>query len=140
MKEMYQALKKRQQKEFSEFPFFAAFSNEQFADGMRKLGVTDESELYRGVGGVFYRKTDASKLHEMMRRFDDELKEAYKDDAFLYDAMFYELANHEYCITLDSEDALEALNLTVDEVTANERLLRIFSKASRDYLNGVKSA
>lgn len=140
MKETYRELKARQQEEFNKFPFFAAFDKKQFAEGMQKLGVTDKSELYHGIGGIFYRKADAGKLHEMMRRFDDELKEAYKDDAFLYDAMFCELANHEYCITLDSEDALEALNLTVDEVTANERLLWIFSKASRDYLNGVKSA
>ena len=42
--------------------------------------------------------------------------------------------NHEYCITLDPEDTLEALCLTIEEMRDNPRLMKLFLKAKRDYL------
>lgn len=42
--------------------------------------------------------------------------------------------NHEYCITLDPEDTLEALCLTIEEMRDNSRLMKIFLEAKRDYL------
>ena len=53
----YAALRERQQEAFNAFPCFFAFSKDQFAEGMAKLGVASEKELYQGIGGMFYRKT-----------------------------------------------------------------------------------
>ncbi len=131
----YAALRERQQEEFNSFPCFYAFSRKQFEEGVAKLGVASEKDLYNGVGGMFYRKTDAEKLHALMRRFNTEMSEAFKDDAFLYDAITYELANHEYCITLDDEETLDALGLTQEEFLADQRMSRIWLKARQDYLN-----
>ena len=46
----------------------------------------------------------------------------------------YELANHEYCITYDLEETLNALGLSVEEINADERLLHGLNKAIEDYL------
>ena len=34
----------------------------------------------------------------------------------------YELANHEYCITLDVEETIQSIGLTLTEVRENENL------------------
>lgn len=130
----YAALRERQQSEFNSFPSFYAFNDAQFTEGMAKLAVADKSELYRGIGGMFYRKTDAGKLHEMLGRLNTEMKEAFKDDDFLFDAFTYELANHEYCITYDETDALDALGLTQEEIAQDPRMGKIFLKAREDYM------
>ena len=45
-----------------------------------------------------------------------------------------ELANHEYCITYDLEDTLNALGFTIEEINADKRLLHGLKKAKQDYL------
>lgn len=131
----YRELMERHQKAFEAFPAFYAFNKEQFAEGKLKLGVLEDSELYRGYAGMFYRKKDADALRAMMRRFDEEKKEAFKDDKFFYDAVYYELANHEYCITYDDEDTLDALGITMEELEADQRMGRIYCKARQDYMS-----
>ncbi|MBR2215997.1 MAG: hypothetical protein IJ849_09595 [Selenomonadaceae bacterium] len=130
----YIAFRRRQQKEFESFPCFYAFSDGQLEDGMRKLGVADTDELYRGVGGMYYRKTDSVKLMELITKLDEELKAAFADDNFLFDALTTELANHEYCITYDAEEALDALGLSEAEVTGDKRMSEIFKMAVTRYL------
>ena len=131
----YRELMERHQKAFEAFPAFDAFNKEQFAEGKLKLGVLEDSELYRGYAGMFYRKKDADALRAMMRRFDEEKKEAFKDDKFFYDAVYYELANHEYCITYDDEDTLDALGITMEELEEDQRMGRIYCKARQDYMS-----
>ena len=131
----YRELMNRQQKEFEAFPAFYAFNKEQFEEGKKKLGVVEDSELYRGCAGMFYRKKDADTLRAMMRRFDEEKKEAFKDDKFFYDAVYSELANHEYCITYEDEEALGALGITMKELEADQRMGRIYCKARQDYMS-----
>ena len=131
----YRQLRDKQEKEFNAFPCFYAFSNMQFEEGMKKLGVS-AAELYQGPGGMFYRKCDSDKLRAMIASFDKELEDAYEDDDFLYDAFMYELGNHEYCITLDPEDTCEALGYSVDEVMLDTRRHNIFKQAEKEYLKG----
>lgn len=50
--ETYAQMKKRHQDEVNALPLMFAFSNDQFDEGCRKLGVTDpKSELY-ALGGL----------------------------------------------------------------------------------------
>lgn len=130
----YRELMDRHQKEFEAFPAFYAFNKEQFVEGKRKLGVVEDSELYRGYAGMFYRKKDAETLRAMMRRFDEEKQEAFKDDKFFYDAVYSELANHEYCITYEDEETLDALGITMEELEKDQRMGKIYCKARQDYL------
>ena len=59
-------------------------------------------------------------------------------DGFIFDMFVYELANHEYCITYDLEDTLDALGLTPEEVNADKRLSHGLNKAIKTYLKILK--
>ena len=130
----YIELKRKHEKEVNEFPMMFAFSNEQFEEGMKKLGVKIKDELV-GIGyGGFVREADAEAYVKMVKRMDDEDREAMKDPQYCYEAFLYELGNHEYCITYDFTDTLDALGLTEDEVMENPMLLDALRKAKKDYL------
>lgn len=134
--ESYVQMKRRHQEEFNNFPCFFAWSDSQFDEGLKKLVVKNaKEELYHGGNGMFYRKSDAHKLSEMIKRNGKELDEALRnDDDFLYQAVRYELANHEFCITEEWDDVLFALGLDKEEVFADERMARICSQAEEDYM------
>ena len=131
----YADLKQRQQQEFSAFPMQFAFSNQQFAEAMAALGLepTDTDKVYKTPGGGIYRREDGPRLKEMMDRFDRELQEAISGDqtgdGFIYEMFLYELNVHEYGYTMDTEDTLDALGYTVEEVLGNPRLKRGIEKA-----------
>ena len=137
-KNAYAKLRERQQKEFDSFPCFFAFSDKQFKEGMESLGVSSEKDLYPGIGGMFYRKADADKLHELMDRLDAEMKEALKDDTFLLAAFKDEMANREYCISHDDDDVIEAIGLSADEVAKDARMSKIFQKARKEYFKAYE--
>lgn len=121
----YKQLRDQQSKEFHEFPIFFAFNDKQFEEGMKSLNLkaSDIKKVYKlSDTGGFYRKSDAAMLREMFARHDQEMREAMKDDSFLYDMFSYELANHEYGYTHDLFPVLEACGLTYDEVTNDQRL------------------
>lgn len=136
----YQLLKNRQQKEFNAFPLGAAFSKEQFAEMMQKWGLTEnDTDKIISIGyGCFIRKSDRERFDEMNARLNKEMQDAIAadktGDGFICDMFYYELANHEYCITYDYEEAFDALGVTETQVNADKRLLRGLEKARKKYL------
>lgn len=132
----YKALRDKHQLEVNAFPFFFAFSEEQFAKGMKTLGLSpgEEGKLYRlGSTGGFYRRTEHGRLHEMFDRHAAEHQAEIDGDVtgegYIYEMFSYELANHEYTYTNDISDTLDALDLTAEEINADERLRRGLAKA-----------
>ena len=131
----YMELKQRQQAEFNAFPMQFAFSERQFAESMAALGLepTDTDKIYSAPGGGFYRREDSHRLQEMTNRFDRELAEAIAADTtgegFIYEMFLYELDNHEYGYTGDTEEALDTLGYTAAEVLGDSRLKRGIEKA-----------
>lgn len=127
----YAEMRAAQQAEFNTFPIMFAFSDIQFEEGMRRLGLdpsdTDKVYTWSEVNG-FYRRSDAPVLHEMLERHGREMVEAVAADqtgeGFIYSMFVYELANHEYGYTGDVTDTLGALDLTADAVKADSRLMR----------------
>lgn len=136
----YQELKDRHQKEMDAFPLGAAFSNSQFEEMMQKWGLTvkDTDKICSIGGGCFIRKRDKEAFFNMLKKFDDETKAAIAadttGDGFIYDMFYYELANHEYCITYEYDETFAALGLTEEQVTADKRLLHGLKKAEKAYL------
>lgn len=144
MSNSYRSLKAAQQKEVEEFPFFFAFSNEQFEKGMAGFGLRpDETDkIYKlGSTGGFYLRTDGKKLHLMFSRHEKEMQEAVDGDltgeGFICEMFYYELANHEYIITHDAEDALNALDLTWKDIEESEKLRRGLDLAIEKYLDAA---
>ena len=114
---------------------FAAFNKEQFAEGLKKLGLKTKEEAYHFAGGVFIRKNDVPKLKELFDRQHNESHLAMEtNDEFALDAFEYELGNHEYVITQDLTDAVYALGYSVDDIESDKRLNRLLVKATENYM------
>ncbi len=136
----YRQLKEKQQKELNAFPLGAAFSDEQFKKMMHGWGLTEKDfDKIISIGaGCFIRKSDKDAFFNMFERHKKELQDAIAadktGDGFIFDMFYYELANHEYCITYDLEETLDALNLTAEQVNTDKRLLHGLNKAEKKYL------
>jgi hypothetical protein len=120
----YTELKFKHQAEVDAFPLGFAFSEKQFNEMMEKWGLTpdDTDKIYHiGMGG-YVRKSDAEAMHEMFDRHAAEHEAAMQDDEYLFSMFNYELANHEFCITYDLTDTLDALGLTAKEIIKNYRM------------------
>lgn len=136
----YTELQKKHHDELHTFPCFFAYNTEQFADGMKSLGLrpkTDIKLICRGIAGMYYRKSDSPRLKEMLDRHTKEELDAIKADStgegYILDMFSEELANHEYGYTRDLSETLDALGLTMDQVRASETLLHGLQKALEHY-------
>ena len=141
----YQEMKDRQQKEFDAFPMRAAFSQQQFQQMMEKWGLTlnDTDKICSIGGGCYIRKADIAAFTTLINKTAAELKNAITadttGDGFIFDMFVFELANHEYCITYDLEETLDALGLTPEEVNADEPLKQGLNKAIKYYLKNYEN-
>ena len=132
----YSELRQKQQEEFNALPLGFAFSQKQFDEMMRGWGLNPEKDLdkiLRIPGGGYVQKKDADLLHKTRERHDAEMAAAIAEDTtgegFIYQMFLYELDNHEYGYTRDTEDTLDALGYTAEEVLGDPRLKRGIEKA-----------
>ena len=133
MAETYREMIRRHQKEVDAFPIGAAFTMKQFDEMMKKWGLSPKDDLDKiaSIGaGCYIRKADKEEYHALFKRHKQEIKDAISADStgsgFIKDMFYYELCNHEYCITMDPEDAIYALGITVDEINNDEKLKKGF--------------
>lgn len=114
----YQKLKDKHRAEMEAFEgIFFAFNQKQLQDGMAKVNAT-AAELFKLPGGGFIRKDRSKTFREMLERFEEERRAVLANRKKLEEALVYELANHEYCITYCVDDALDALGLEKADVPA----------------------
>ena len=99
----YAELKKQHSDELNAFPIFFAFDKKQFEEGRQKLNVQKGETLVRIPGGGFIKKTDEAEWEALFDKFDAEMEARMQDRGWLTNAIQYELSNHEYAITLDSD-------------------------------------
>lgn len=137
----YEKFKNMYQTKINNLSLKFAFSDDQFKTAMSELGLTenDTDKIVSIGGGGFCTKQTAKELNDIMDKEQKELKHLlYTDDIFAESAFYYELGNHEYCITYDISDTLDVLNLSKKEVLENDRLLKIFTKAKSRYLKDME--
>lgn len=139
----YAELRSRQQQAVNDLPLGFAFSNEQFAEMMKKWGLDPEKDLdkiYGIPGGGYIQKKDYPKMQEVYKKNNEELEEAIAGDetgdGFIFSMFLYELRNHEYGYTGDYEDTLDALGYTMEQVQADERLKHGLEKAANLIMRG----
>ncbi len=114
--ESYSGMNSRHSKELSDFDgMFFAFSNKQLEEGLLQVKATIKEIVSIGAGG-FVRKDKVQAFKDLFERHSQERKERLKDQKLLLDALVYELGNHEYGYTYDTTQALESLDLTVEDV------------------------
>ena len=137
--ETYKEMSERHQEEVNAFPIGAAFSNEQFAEMMKKWGYrVSQKNMIVSLGyGCFIRRSDLHAYTEMMMRHKRERNEAIKADVtgegFIYQMFADEMADHEYGYTGDLEEVLEAVGMTLEEIANNPALSAGLIKAKRRY-------
>lgn len=138
MSNLYKELNNKQSQEVNNFPMMFAFSTEQFNEGMIKLGLkpTDTDKIFSIGGGGYIKKSDSALLDNMTTKHEKEMKESIENDltgeGFIYDMFKYELANHEYGYTYEIEDTLDCLDLTMDDINKEPKLLHGLYKACND--------
>ena len=135
---LYQEIRIRQQKEFDAFPIKAAFSNAQFEKAMRDWGFSpsDTDKIVSIGAGCFIRKSDKDSFLSMCKRHDEEMEKAKQDGGatFYYDMFYHELKNHEYGYTGDSEETLNSLGYTLEEVKENPVAWEALHKAEKQIM------
>lgn len=145
MKNAYAEMKARHQERVNALPLMFAFSQQQFNEGMAKLGLEpNDTHSLTSIGyGGFIRKSDVPLFNSTMEENEIELQTAIGNDVdgsgFIKEMFLYELANHEYCITYDLEPTLDALNLTEDQVLSNPRMLNGLKLATAEYLRNYEN-
>lgn len=132
----YAELRNRQQEEFNALPLGFAFGQKQFDEMMRGWGLDpqkDVDKIYSIGAGGYVQKKDADLLHQTRKRHDTEMEAAIAEDktgeGFIYEMFLYELENHEYGYTRDTEDTLDTLGYTAEDVIGDPRLKRGIEKA-----------
>lgn len=115
----YLEMKKRHSEDIDSFEgIFFAFNNQQFEEGMNKIGLTvnDKNQIYSIGAGGYILKTKSQDFENMLTRHQTERKELKQNEKKLLAALVYELQNHEYCISRDEEPALNALGLDKEDI------------------------
>ena len=130
---LYEEFRNKRQDEFDNFKGIGfAYSNKQFNKLLEKLNTTSDNLYSIGHGGYIL-KNRYNDFMDMLIKNDNELDELMKDYDFCLSALKFELFNHEYGITYDNTPALEALNLTSEDLINNETVSRAYKEA-RDYV------
>lgn len=118
----YKEIKAIGQKEFSEFKgIFFAFSNEQFSEGMKKIGAESVTELVDIGAGGFILKSKKAEFKKLIADIEGRKQDFLNKKENFYDAVLYELRNHEYGYTGDHTDALEALGKTYEDLSLEQK-------------------
>jgi len=135
--ESYTQLKKRHEKEFSELKgVFFAFSTEQFFRGIKSIGLDpkdyDKDYLVRFAMGSYCLASTYPQLQELVDKHEKEMNLLKNDPERFVKALVYELQNHEYCYSYETDDSLEVFGLT-NETVDPELLARAIEICEKNY-------
>lgn len=143
MKTFYKITKERHQKEFNDFSkknMFFAFDKKQFEEGMKKLGL-EPSETNKivsiGAGGYLL-KDKADELKNLSKKQKEELKQLRKNKKQFAAGMFaYELANHEFGLTYDLSETLDALGMTLSGIKKEPETYEALKEVLKEQYNYI---
>jgi hypothetical protein len=131
----YEEYLKVQEKEITDFPLFFAFNNEQFEEGAKKVGASPENKVVSIGAGGFIPKKNLAEFLDWSKNKNKRLKTLLKQKKFFSSAVYYELNNHEYCITYDLEESLSPLGLDLENLEDWQK--ESLQKAKDAYLANV---
>ena len=149
MNNLYQTLRDRQQEAVNDYlkeGAFFAFSDKQFRAGLEKLGIAEEDAGKRlsrlGNTGGYMVKDRVAGLKTLLDNNDRERQEALDDPdtgrQFAFDMFYYELNNHEFCLTEDPEETLDALGLTWDDIKKSALLSQTLQEAASKIIKNAE--
>lgn len=127
----YKEMINKHQEEYDKFTngkvfYIFAFSEADFKKQLAENGVTTEEEISHIFGGAYIKKIYKQDLIDMFCRQKEEKQNAINADkdgtGFIKSMFIYELVNHEFLYTLDTEDTLNSLHLTENDINNNPAL------------------
>lgn len=139
-KETYEQMLRRHEEEYFNFSkgcVFFAYSESQFNDGMKSIGLNanETDKIYRFGEYSYILRSKSKEQLELFDKFLKEKEKAVADDkdgtGFIVSMFEYELENQEFLCTGDIASILCALDLTIADIKADERLLNGFKIALR---------
>jgi hypothetical protein len=135
----YLDFKKRQQREFEDFPIAYAFNDKQLEEALVKLGATKEECVSVFGHGDIVKRENAKPLIKLLERHTKELREKLKEDEEFAEAAFlYEMDNHEYAINWSAdEDVLDCFSLDWD-MLRNFGLHHAYDRARRQHMKNAE--
>lgn len=128
---LYEIQKEAQQARYSEFLrnyAFFAFNEEQLKAGLRKFDIQPGAKgvltVLPGGGYILSERVDEflELVHAAQAERDAALADPENGIKFALDMFLYELSAHEFTYTGDESEALEALNITPEDLSKNEVL------------------
>lgn len=138
----YLELHKKNQELFNEFAnnhlfWIIAFSESKLIEELKKHDLKPEDVTSIGGGG-FIRKSDVKLYNDLYKKMANVINEIKDNKKDLKDAFIYELGNHEYCITYDLDDTLDALNLTRKDLQNDPEMALLMNDAILEYLSACE--
>ena len=127
----YTEFKAYAQTKVNALPIYYAFGIKQFNEMLAKhfnnMTMEDANQKLYGTGnGGYYLRTDAEQIRNAFIEIDETqarlIKEDTSGDGFIYQMFLYELANHEYIITQDITETLDAVGISADDLETNPAL------------------
>lgn len=137
----YIEIRNKHEKRVNAFPISFAFSDKQFDEGMKKLGLTpdDTDKVISIGGGGFIRKTDVEAFGQMwddLRKEHNDLIEQDKTgDGYIKDMFVFELENYEFGYTHELNATLTALEFTYEDVMNTPNLKHGLELACKEVVN-----
>lgn len=137
----YLEMKEKHAKMLNDLPIQFAFCKEDLKAGLKKLGLleTDTDKVVSFPGGGFMKKEDVPKYIDVQKQIQKEFWNAIDEDkegtGFIYDVFSYELENHEYVLTGNLEETLEALDLTYKDFEEHPNLKKGLDLAEKKLAN-----
>lgn len=140
---LYRAQQTAQQKRMNEFLrryAFFAFDENQFNEGLEKLGIAPGTEgtLVSIPGGGYVLADKAQDFKDLLKSFRRERADAIRDAEtgaqFAYDMFRASLNDNEYSYSEDTEDTLSSLGYDLQDIEADPVLRTAFEKACKDLL------
>ena len=137
-------IKNDNQKKFDDFVnnhiyWIIAFSDEEFNEKLKEHDLTKDEIISIGAGG-FIKKEHKDLYLELLKNIkrNNAFQQIKHDDIEVKKAFIYELSNHEYCVTYDVNDALNALGITEEEIQKDVRLKKLLKESINEYLESIK--
>lgn len=126
----YEEMKNKHQEEYDTFAkdkifYIFTSSKEEFEKKLKEYGLNGEDICSIGYGR-FIKKKDKEELKNMSQRHRKEKQEAIEQDkdgsGFIKSMFIHELWSHEFAYTYDTEDTLNDLGYTMEQINSNPAL------------------
>lgn len=133
----YNNKKQKDYNKFSKGKIFYAFDTEQFKKGMESIGLKPEetNKIAHLRAGAYILKNEIKNYIKFRNKQHNEFNEKMKSFNFAKSAFKNELANYEYCYTMEIDDAINALGYTSDEINNDPLLSKALKAAKKELLD-----